>query len=154
MTSHNAHDVYLENRVLSAGPIELVRILYQTAANAVREARRHLEAGDVLARSRAISKASEAILELTRALDFDRGGEIAKRLVQLYTYMLRRLTEANFQQADAPLAEVLALLATLSEGWDAIGAPAAPSTEPDERWARAALPLENTSTVSEHAWSF
>lgn len=153
MDWNNAHDAYLESRILSAGPVELVRILYQTAAGAVRDARRHLEAGDVMARSRAISKASEALFELTRSLDFERGGEIAKRLVQLYAYMLRRLTEANFQQADPPLAEVLALLATLSEAWDGIRA-APPAAEPDTRWARAGFPPDNPATAPANAWSF
>ena len=150
---NSASDAYLESRILSAGPIELVRLLYQTAADSIRDARRHLEAGDVLARSRAISKASQALLELTAALDFARGGEIAQRLAQLYEHMLRRLTEANFQQADTPLAEVLALLATLSEGWDAIQTPAPPSppAEADERWQHAAFAADNQPA---HAWSF
>lgn len=153
MTWNNARDAYLESRVLSAGPMELVRILYQTAANEVRNARRHLEARDVMARSRAISKASEALLQLARALDLAKGGELAERLMQLYAYMLRRLTEANFQQMDAPLAEVLSLLATLSEGWDGI-ATAQPAPQNGNRWANATLPAESAATASASAWSF
>src|SRR5260370_36082318 len=50
----------------------------------------------------------------------DRGqGEFAERLVALYDYMLGRLTEANLQQEDAPLAEVGELLGTLQIGWSA-----------------------------------
>jgi flagellar secretion chaperone FliS len=120
---HNAHDAYLESRVLSAGPVELVRLLYGAATASVRDARRYLEAGDVASRSRAITKAGNVLLELTASLDFERGGDIAQRLASLYCYMLRRLTEANFQQADAPLGEVLGLLATLSEGWEGIRDP-------------------------------
>ena len=153
MAWHNAHDAYLESKVLSAGPVELVRILYQTAANSVREGRRHLEAGDIMARSRAITKASQALLELTRSLDFSRGGEIAKRLAQIYAYMLRRLTEANFRQVDPPLAEVLALLATLSEAWEAIGT-APTAAQPDTRWARAALQPDHATAAAANAWSF
>lgn len=149
----SAHDTYLESRVLSAGPLELVRILYQTAYGAVADARRYLGAGDVLARSRAISKASEALLELTSSLDFARGGEIAQRLAQLYDYMLRRLTEANFKQIDAPLAEVLSLLTTLSEAWNAVDATPQPAAEqPQERWTRTAIPFETQAPA--HAWSF
>jgi len=151
---YSAHDAYLESRVLSAGPIELVRILYQTAAGGVRDARRHLERGDIVARSRAISRAVKALLELTGALDFARGGEIAERLAQLYTYMIRRLTEANFQQADAPLAEVLALLATLFEGWEAMRdqTPAPAPVETNHRWTPPALQPEAAAPA--HAWNF
>jgi flagellar protein FliS len=125
----NANDVYLENRVLSADPIELVRLLYQGADRAVREARRHLAAGDIAARSRAICKACDILAELTGSLDRDRGGEIAARLAQLYDYITRRLVEANTRQQDAPLAEVLDLLATLAEAWDGVK-PAAQAPAP------------------------
>jgi flagellar protein FliS len=152
---HNAHNAYLESRVLSAGPIELVRLLYQAATDALREARRHLEAGQVRERSRAISKGSEVLLELMAALDFERGGEIAQRLAQLYDYMLRRLTEANFKQTDAPLAEVLGLLTTLDEGWAAIGqTPQPEAAEPDRQWTRTPFPPETAAASSSQAWSF
>ena len=52
--------------------------------------------------------------------DHRRGGEIALQLAQLYDYMLRRLHDANLRQADEPLAEVLSLLATLTEAWDGV----------------------------------
>ena len=152
---NQAHDAYLESRVLSAGPVALVRILYQTAESAVRDARRHLEAGDVLARSNAISRASAVLLELTGSLDFARGGEIAGRLGQLYAYMLRRLTEANFRQQDAPLAEVLSLLSTLHEAWAGIEAHAAPP-QPDrtgERWKPAGYPVGQGAGEPARAWS-
>ena len=151
---NDPHDTYLQNRILSAEPVELVRILYQTAADAVGEARRQLAAGNILARARAISKAAEAVLELTRSLDFARGGEIAERLGYLYQYMVRRLTEANFQQADAPLAEVLRLLVTLSEGWEGVRPePAAPPAA-ENGWARAAVQDNGGSSIPAHAWSF
>jgi hypothetical protein len=38
----------------------------------------------------------------------------------LYDYIQRRLLEANIQQSDAPLAEGLGLLSTLSEAWAGI----------------------------------
>lgn len=151
----NAHNAYLESRVLSAGPIELVQMMYQTATGALRDARRHLEAGEVRERSRAISKASEVLLELTASLDFERGGEIAQRLAQLYDYMLRRLTEANFKQIDAPLAEVLGLLTTLAEGWAEIQQASEPAVpEPDRRWAQVPFSQETVAATASQAWSF
>ncbi len=60
----NAQDAYLEQRVLSADPLELVRLLYQAAIAAVRDARRALSAGEIAARSRSISKACGIVLEL------------------------------------------------------------------------------------------
>lgn len=132
--SQNGHDAYLEGRILSADPLELVRMLYQGAANAVREARHSLAEGDIPGRSRAISNAYDIFVELTGALDRSRAPELGDRLALLYDYMQRRLIEANLQQADAPLAEVLSLLATLAEAWDGARAQTAPPPAAPPRW--------------------
>jgi flagellar secretion chaperone FliS len=113
----SAHDAYLESRVLSAEPLELVHMLYQGAISAVQDSRHHLANGRIMERSRAITKACAILTELTVALNREAGGELANRLASLYDYMRRRLLEANFRQSDEPLGEVLGLLATLSEGW-------------------------------------
>ena len=117
---NNGHDAYLESRVLSADPMELVRLLYQACIQAVRDARHHLAGGEIGERSRAINKACEILMELNGALDRTQGGEIAQRLAALYDYMLGRLLEANMKQTDDPLAEVVGLLATLAEAWEGI----------------------------------
>ena len=114
----SAQEAYLEERVLSAEPLELVRLLYRAAIGAVREGRQALRAGEIAARSRAISKACGILIELNAALDHSQGGTLSARLAALYEYMLGRLLEANLQQSDAPLEEVLGLLSTLSEGWE------------------------------------
>src|SRR5439155_10922334 len=84
---------------------------------AVDTAREHLRAGNIAGRSRAITKAQMIVIELASSVDRSQSAEIAGRLVALYDYMLGRLTEANIQQEDRPLAEVSRLLMTLQEGW-------------------------------------
>lgn len=153
----NAHDTYLENRVLSAGPIELVRLLCHGATGAVKDARAHLAAGDIAARARSITKASNILIELASSLDYERGGEISSNLARLYDYMLRQLAEANFRQIDAPLAEVFDLLATLSEGWDGVevqteGVPAAPAAAYENAWTPPAC-QEPVSARPSQGWS-
>jgi flagellar secretion chaperone FliS len=123
----SAHDTYLESRILAADPLELVRVLYRLAIDNVREARENMEKGDIPARAKAISTASQAIGELHGSLDPAAGGEIARRLAQLYEYMQRRLLEASLRQSVEPLNEVLGLLSTLSEAWQAIRTDPAPA---------------------------
>lgn len=146
---NGAHDAYLENRILSAEPLELVRLLYQAAIAAVREARERLAAGEIAARARAISKACEILIELNAALDHSRGGAISSRLAALYQYMLNRLLDANLQQADAPLAEVLGLLTTLSEAWEQTGTPVEAQAV-ESPWA---TQKEPAFVSAAHAWS-
>ena len=148
----NAHDAYLESRVLSADPLELVHLLYEAAIEAVREARRYLAAGEIAARSRSITKAFGILQELVAALDHERGGEISGRLGQLYDYMQRRLLEANFQQTDQPLAEVLGLLATLAEAWQGVKRQTQPAAPPENPWAQRP-PVEAATAYGSSAWS-
>lgn len=95
-------------------------MLYSKAISELREARRQLAARNIALRSKAISRACEVIGELDGSLDMEVGGDLALRLRGLYRYSLVRLLDANLHQADEPLAEVLGLLVTLSDGWESI----------------------------------
>ncbi|MGD1072395.1 MAG: flagellar export chaperone FliS [Bryobacteraceae bacterium] len=112
-------NTYFEQMILSASPVELIRILYQQAASTVRDAREHLRGGRIAERSGSINNAYEVLTELIAALRPAEAPEIAARLCSLYCYMQRRLLEANFRQTDEPLEEVLRLLAILAQAWDA-----------------------------------
>jgi flagellar protein FliS len=149
---YNAHDAYLESRVLSADPIELVRLLYQAATAAVREARRQLADGEIAPRARSVSKACAILTELAGSLDFERGGEISLRLAELYDYMQRRLLEANVQQSEAPLADVLGLLTTLSEAWDGVHQQTTPPVPPENPWAQP-MPPEPAVAHESSGWA-
>lgn len=108
---------YLESRILSADPIELVQILYEHAIQAVGEARRHLAAGDIAARSKAVSKCIAILGELDASLNHQAGGALSQELARLYDYMQAQLTLGNFEQKDGPFASVETVLKTLAEGW-------------------------------------
>ena len=149
---------YLETRVLSAGPIEMVNILYEYATLRVQDARDSLAAGDIAARALAVSKAIAILGELESSLNFELGGDVATNLARLYRYMRERLTHANLSQDDKPLAEVEALLKTLGEGWQQIGREdvvAADNTAPGLRpmeWS-GPPPMESMTGHSSQSWS-
>jgi flagellar protein FliS len=113
----NPYANHLEEQVHSASAVELICMLYDALAKSVEEARRCLAAGDRLGRARAVSRAQELLGELSGALDERKGGELARRLASLYAYMIERLNEANFRQADAPLGEVARLAGALAGAW-------------------------------------
>jgi flagellar secretion chaperone FliS len=132
--------------------VELVNMLYQACTAAVREARHHLAEGRIAERSREINKAYEILVELGSSLDHGRGGDISQRLALLYDYMQRRLLDANMQQSDPPLIEVLGLLSTLSEGWSAVRtAEARPIEQASSPWAQP--PAEEAMSAGSHGWS-
>lgn len=111
---------YLEGRILSADPLELVNILYEHAILRVRSARDSLAQRDIAGRSAHISKVIAILGELESSLDYQAGGEIARNLAKLYQYIRERLVAANRKQEDEPLAEAEELLKTLGDAWLAI----------------------------------
>jgi flagellar protein FliS len=142
----NAQDAYLESRILSADPLELVEILYQTAYRAVEKARQCLRRGDIAGRTKEINRAIGTLAELASALDRQAAGELGLNLAQLYDYIQRRLIEAHIQQAEPPLAEVSQLLATLLEGWSAV------CRKPEPAWTPAPPPAAELEYASQ-TWS-
>ena len=110
--------VGVETGVMGASPHRLIVMLYQGARQAIAQARMHLQQGNVPARGEAVGKAIQIVESgLQQSLNREAGGEIAERLNALYSYMSRRLLEANIKQSEAMLVEVDGLLATLEEAW-------------------------------------
>lgn len=146
-------EAYIESRVLSADPVGLICLVYEHAIDSIAEARRRLAAGDIAARSQAISRAIDAVSELEGSLDHAAGGVVSRNLAELYRYIRQRLTEGNFRQKDAPLAEAESLLTTLAEAWSAVRAPVAepPSPHPADM-PRAGAWMEVDAGLA-HAWS-
>jgi flagellar secretion chaperone FliS len=114
----DARLAYVENEILQADPIRLVQMLYRGALLAIGKARVHVRERDIAGRSRQLTKASEIINELTLSIDTEKGGEIARNLVELYDYMQRRLQDANFRQVEEPLIELESLLGTILDAWE------------------------------------
>ena len=105
---------------MSASPVELTAIVYEYALAMTRDARRFLASREIAARSKAISRALAAISELEMTLDHRAGGEISVNFARLYQYMRVRLSTANTNQEDGPLAEVEELLTVMLESWSTL----------------------------------
>ena len=110
---------YFDDDVLAASPLKLIDLLYRAALDAVVDARRHLRQRDIRARAQAVSKAMAIVTQLSRSLDQEQGGDLSRRLAQIYGYVLRLLMQANAEQSEEPLLEAENLLSTLREAWTA-----------------------------------
>jgi flagellar protein FliS len=116
MSTHY-HNAYLEAKVESASPLQLVHLAYESAIAAVGDAREHLMNGRIQERSRAVTKVTHILMELSAALDHRAAREMSLQLARLYDYMIDRLREANYRQSEEPLVEVEGLLRTIGESW-------------------------------------
>lgn len=108
---------YLAQRVQTGSPVELIRILYEAALQAVDVAVQALRAGDILERGRAVTKTIEILSELQGALRHDVNREYSSTLAGLYEYMRGQLIRAHAEQSEEIFLEVSRLLQTLLEGW-------------------------------------
>lgn len=114
---NNPYQAYAQGSVLSSSPLKLVTMSYEKTIECIRQAKSFLETGDVLGRSRVITKSVEILTELMISLDMEKGGDVAVNLKRLYSYMQQRLLEAHTKKSSAFLTEVEGLLSNLLEAW-------------------------------------
>lgn len=124
-TMSNAKAAYetvgLDMGVEAASSHRLILMLLDGAIVATRCASAQSEAGDRLAMSESIIRASAIISQgLRDSLDIAAGGELAERLAALYDYMCVRLQFANIRGEAAIFEEVSGLLSELRSAWEKI----------------------------------
>lgn len=117
MSSCNPQREYLAHRVTAASPLELIRILYEGAVQAVNQALEGLRSGDILHRGNSVSRAVEILSELRVSLRREVNPEYCDTLGGLYSYLQRQLIRAHAEKSEALFQEVARLLRTLLEGW-------------------------------------
>jgi flagellar protein FliS len=117
MIETNPYQAYADETILNGSPLALVVALYEGAIESSANARKYLAAGDIPARTKAITKLNNILAELMRSLDDEKGGKLSSTLRGLYVYLQKRVIDAHFQKNPAPLVEVEKLLTILLEGW-------------------------------------
>jgi flagellar secretion chaperone FliS len=108
---------YMRTQTETSSPTKLVVMLYDGAVRFLSLARDKMASGDLEARHTYLVKAQRILGELLSALDFEKGGEVAKNLQRIYTYMLQQLVDANLNDRVEPIDEVIRLLRDLRESW-------------------------------------
>ncbi len=117
MNNKTVLTAYQHTAVQCSTPLGLIILLYDGALAALRTAFELMESGEIEQRSEAIDKARRIITELQCSLDMEAGGGFANRLMALYSYMYRRLIEADLSDDAGKLSEVIRLLEGLADAW-------------------------------------
>jgi flagellar secretion chaperone FliS len=155
---------YLENKVFSAHPVERVQMLYEIAIDSVKTAIARLKDGDIFARGRAVTKAHEAVDELTLALDHSVGASFTHTLAELYGYVQRQLMAGHSQKSEEAFRNALSVLSTLADAWKEVvirtcgsGSSHADSTSPESTGtsqpSSAYEGVPQTASTSSRDWS-
>lgn len=111
-------NVSMETGVAMASPHHLVVMLFDGALLSIAIALKEMNAGNIAAKSKAISKAIAIVDEGLRAsLNKEAGGEIAQSLDALYEYIRNRLLQGNLKNDAGFITEARQLLGELRGAW-------------------------------------
>ena len=106
--------------VHDATPHKLISLLFDACQENLAVAKGGIQRKDIKVKAEAIKKAMEIIVRLQAVLDFDKGGQIAVQLDDLYTFCTNRLALANALNDADKIDEVYRVIADIKLGWKQI----------------------------------
>ena len=112
----------VEIEVAGADAHRLVTLLFEGFESSIAEALGALASDDNERKCRSLTRAIRIVDEGLRAnLNLAAGGELARDLADLYSYIVNRLALANLRKDPALLTECARLVKPLHEAWVSIG---------------------------------
>ncbi len=117
MSNNYGANQYKQTSVTTANRGQVLIMLYEGAIRHVKKAIESIDAKDIPTKCKAIGKTHDIVNELNNSLNFEVGGNIARDLERLYTFMAEQLVKANAENSKEALVSVLKLLETLLDGW-------------------------------------
>lgn len=106
--------------VAMADSIQLIQMLFDGLTESLASAKGHIMNNSIEEKSKSISRAGRIVVGLQGALDFERGGELAQNLNELYTYVTRRLFHVNAYNDLTALEEVQSLIKDIADAWKSL----------------------------------
>jgi flagellar protein FliS len=110
-------DTHAASSISEASPHKLVALLFDACHENLATAKGAMTRGETKRKAESLKKAMEIIVQLQAVLDFEKGGVIATRLDDLYTFCTNRLALANAINDTAMVDEVYKVIAELKLGW-------------------------------------
>jgi flagellar protein FliS len=108
---------YKASRTSNASREDLLILLYEGAIRFLEQSIQESEQGRLSRHKELLQRGVAIIAELQNTLDFQKGGELAIQLFELYGFMLEHLTQANLIRDTDYIQVVVNQLNTLLEGW-------------------------------------
>ncbi len=106
--------------VEGASPHRLVQILFDELLVSLDRAEYGMQVTDLAAKSAGTSKALTILYVLAQSLDFDKGGDLAQTLSQVYEWARRSVIQASSDNTVSLLAEVRSTISGISDAWKTI----------------------------------
>ena len=112
----NYQNAYKKASVNTLDQNKLIIMLYDGAIKNASFAVEHMKSGEIEKVHNCLIKAKNIVTELMATLNMEKGGDVAKNLQSLYSYMFSQLIEANMEKKTQPIVVVIELLKELRVG--------------------------------------
>jgi flagellar protein FliS len=123
-TNHKAiaayGDVKVTTGVSSANGVQLIQMLFDGLLESLAATKGHIQNGAIVEKGKSIARASRIVIGLQGALDFERGGDLANNLNELYGYVTRRLLHVNARNDLDALEEIFGLMNEIRTAWEGV----------------------------------
>ncbi|MEZ8143462.1 flagellar export chaperone FliS [Enterovibrio norvegicus FF-33] len=114
--------VSVDSQLSAASPHKVIQMLMAGAIERLIQGKAAMLQGDIAVKGERLGKALDIVISLRTCLSMDEGGEIASNLDALYDFMIRQISEANRDNHDAPIDDVIDILREIKSAWDQIPA--------------------------------
>ena len=120
MTYSRSLGQYKKTHIETAGRLDLVLMCYEKAIEMIWQAKKLFDEKQFEEKAKRLQKAIDIIHQLQGSLNFEKGGQIAKNLDSLYTYIAGRLLEGDVNKNMAACDQVIGILGELRDAWQAL----------------------------------
>ena len=100
-----------------ANQVDLIQMLFDGLLESLNAAKGHLKHGAIQEKCTSLARASRIVVGLQGALDFEKGGDLARNLNELYSYVTKRILYANAKNDMLALEEVHVLMKEIRQAW-------------------------------------
>ena len=118
MLNMRPQDAYKRQDVLTAGPVDLIVMLYDALKKNIILGKRGILKNDIAVAHKHLVKAQMIVTELIASLDMSY--DISKELMSLYDFALDSLVRANTRKDAEPLDPIIEMVDRIREAWKEI----------------------------------
>ncbi|NLL38779.1 MAG: flagellar export chaperone FliS [Clostridiales bacterium] len=111
----NAQEVYRQQKILTASPMELILMLYDGIRKDLLQAQIAIEKKNMQMAHDKLINAQDIVIELINSLDFKYS--ISNELLSIYEFLQKLLQDINVKKDASLIPEAMELVGTLKEAW-------------------------------------
>lgn len=111
---------YQKSAIAGASPVGIIVMLYDAAISFMEQGKAAMAVKDYDKQNTLLQKAQRIVTELMGSLDMDKGGEVAKNLMSLYSYAWNELVQANVHDKPECIDHALMVFTEIRESWATI----------------------------------